>query len=408
MKNAIKTQFENRKTTARKVGAAFATYQTVNKAAKKAADRYCHVWKVESDYTYDTYEAAQRLAVEVRNSLPYTRNADTYRTHEVRDRAEAKEWTWLPIKGTALGIQFRTPVYDEIEFRAIRQSDLSALKKRIFEIEEEMTDDDDDIDLNVEVRRRTTINSWDKGEWTYRKDRFARTFTSVVIPVALQQEIEDDLRRFTESKERLLRLEMPWRRGYMLDGPPGTGKTSMALAIAGCLNFSLASLSLSEIKDDADLRKAVGSLPGRTVLVIEDIDAFGVSRDRDHNAQQDGGLSLSGLLNSLDGFETPDGLVTILTTNHLDHLDPALVRSGRVDRSFHLGYIDGPELERLFGWFYEKKTPTPAPSQTLSAELAPAEVAELFKQHLEDGQGGWEAVIERIREKTTPRLEVAA
>jgi chaperone BCS1 len=286
----------------------------------------------------------------------------------------------------------------EVVFRSFFKSDLDLVREAIEKDVEEQTDytfspDAFDFDYIPE----TNVIAWSKGNWEHRKTRPSRSFQSVVLPKALQDAIEADLKGFTDSKARLQRLEIPWRRGFLLAGPPGTGKTSVSLALAGALKFSLATLSLTSIKSDDELKEAVSKLAPRTVLVIEDIDAYSVSHDRDHNNQTDGALSLSGLLNALDGFETPDGLVTIATTNHVDRLDPALKRSGRLDRTFVLDYIEAPELERLFTWFYEMEPLEPCPTyDAAEAALSPAEATELFKQHLDDPAAGWLAVRDRI------------
>jgi hypothetical protein len=382
--------------TAMKVAVTYAACKKGLEAAKQGADKFAHEWRIEECYAPETYRAGLKLAAETQAPTPGARQrivtGDTYETDA---RFTEKDWTFL--RGIAPGVQARKTPGDSIEFRAFRRKDLDALQQAVEEVSEGMEKEDTDFDFDFEPMACTSIFTWDgTNGWQYTKDRASRTFNSVMIPDGLQQEIEADLERFTKSRERLTRLEMPWRRGYLLAGPPGTGKTSLSLAIAGALRFNLATLSLTDIKSDGMLRKAVSTLRPRTVLVIEDIDANAVSHERDHNTAQDGALSLSGLLNSLDGFETPEGLVTILTTNHIEKLDAALVRSGRMDRTFHLEHIEAHELERLFVWFYEREIPFAAPAHTGSAGLCPAEAAELFKQNLDDPEAGWQAVNDRI------------
>lgn len=394
-----------------KVAAAYAVTQKAVATTKTVANALCHTWRIENEYAYETWEAAVKLAAEHQARLPGLRqHSKTGDSHNRAPKFRATDWTWTPVPGVSRAIQARMTSPGAIEFRAPRLKDLAALGERIELLREEIDEDEGDIFVATEVRTSTDIYAWGKAEWEWRMNKMSRTFDSVVLPKATQEEIEAELTRFSESRDRLRRLEMPWRRGFLLSGPPGTGKTSLSLAIAGALRFSLATLSLTDITSDGALKKAVSSLPAHTVLVIEDIDAYSVSNERDHNAAQDGALSLSGLLNSLDGFETPDGLVTILTTNHIEKLDPALIRSGRMDRTFNLGYIEATELERLFTWFYEAKAPTPAPEITGAVNLCPAEAAEVFKQHLDDPAAGWEAVCNHINntEITHKNLEVVA
>ena len=68
---------------------------------------------------------------------------------------------------------------------------------------------------------------------------------------------------------------------------------------------------------------------------------------------QVGGLSLSALLNCLDGVGAQEGRILIMTTNHEDNLDEALKRPGRVDQRYYFGYADTPTIKQLFEIFYD-------------------------------------------------------
>jgi len=101
---------------------------------------------------------------------------------------------------------------------------------------------------------------------------------------------------------------------------------------------------------DESLRALVDGLPATAVLLIEDIDcAFKECRDTTIAS----GITLSGLLNALDGVSSRDGRVLFLTTNHPERLDPALLRAGRVDRKIELGYATPDQARRLYLWFYQ-------------------------------------------------------
>jgi mitochondrial chaperone BCS1 len=65
-----------------------------------------------------------------------------------------------------------------------------------------------------------------------------------------------------------------------------------------------------------------------------------------------GELSFSALLNTLDGAGAVEGSITILTTNHREQLDPALIRPGRCDRSFELNYLTPASCAKMFGCFF--------------------------------------------------------
>jgi chaperone BCS1 len=177
-----------------------------------------------------------------------------------------------------------------------------------------------------------------------------RPLESVVLPDQALEDLLDDLRDFYRSAAWYADRGIPYRRGYLLHGPPGTGKTTLVLAVAGDLKLSVAVLSLSSrLMTDESLRAMVDELPVATVLLIEDVDCvFKESR----TTNGDTGVTLSGLLNALDGVSSREGRVLFLTTNHPERLDPALVRPGRVDRKIELGYATPDQARRLFRWYY--------------------------------------------------------
>ena len=177
-----------------------------------------------------------------------------------------------------------------------------------------------------------------------------RPLASIVLADDLLDEILADLRAFLDAGAWYTTRGVPHRRGYLLHGPPGNGKTTLVAAVAGELGLSVAVLSLSnKVLTDDSLRNQVNALPPGAVLLIEDIDcAFAEKR----GAGEATGVTMSGLLNALDGVSSREGRVLFLTTNHPERLDPALVRPGRVDRSFHLGNTTPDQARRLFEWFY--------------------------------------------------------
>ncbi len=188
--------------------------------------------------------------------------------------------------------------------------------------------------------------SWETTSWQPR-----RPLESLVLADGILEELLKDLRSFYDSRAWYVQRGVPHRRGYLLHGAPGNGKTTLVLAVAGELNLSVAVLSLSNrvLSDDA-LRSLVDALPPATVLLIEDVDCVFKS-ERLTNEQT--GVTLSGLLNALDGVSSREGRVLFLTTNHPERLDPALIRPGRVDLRVELGHALPEQARRLFLWFYQ-------------------------------------------------------
>ena len=207
-----------------------------------------------------------------------------------------------------------------------------------------------------------------------------RPLSSVVLKAGQAESLLADLQRFYGARERYAELGIPWRRGYLLHGPPGTGKTSLVTALASELHLNVCTLSLaSPVVTDEKIHTLLAGVPQRSLLLIEDVDAFFRQRDAAHAQVR---LSFSGFLNALDGVATQEGNVLFMTTNHAEQLDPALIRAGRIDERVELGPCDDDQLRRLFLKF----RPDDAAAQAfavdnVSRQLAPAQVqAELMRR----------------------------
>jgi hypothetical protein len=139
---------------------------------------------------------------------------------------------------------------------------------------------------------------------------------------------------------------------------------------------------------DTDLGRLLQGIGPRSMLLLEDVDVSHAATERTETAE---GISASGLLNALDGVVTPEGLITVMTTNKRDELDDALVRPGRADREIELGYLTDDQFnrlaERLCGgeWGFEGIG---------DLDVAPAEVVEVVKRHLDDTQAAALALVQ--------------
>lgn len=203
---------------------------------------------------------------------------------------------------------------------------------------------------------------WQAASWQHK-----RPLESLVLAEGVLEDILADLGEFYASASWYADRGVPYRRGYLLYGPPGTGKTTMVLALAGELKLSVAALSLSsKLMNDDGLRSLVDALPAATILLIEDVDC--VFKD-ERNTDIKTGVTMSGMLNALDGVSSRDGRVLFLTTNHPERLDPALIRPGRVDRKVELAHATPDQARRLFLWFYRDSGIDPAALERLATHF---------------------------------------
>lgn len=222
-------------------------------------------------------------------------------------------------------------------------------------------------------------DSW--GSWR-QQDAPVRKLSSVVLRDGLKDDIVGDLKKFLSDEQRYSELGIPWHRGYLFHGPAGTGKTSLIKAMAGELGLDLWYAPLGDLKDDSSLVDLIRSVRARGILLLEDVDAFSAARDREtSDGDNSPGISTSALLNALDGVVTPHGLITIMTTNHLDKLDTALVRSGRADVTVELGLPQWAEVQGLWSVFFPNEEPLgEEPEGFMDLGVSQASVSEVFKR----------------------------
>ncbi|RDX49168.1 P-loop containing nucleoside triphosphate hydrolase protein [Lentinus brumalis] len=211
-----------------------------------------------------------------------------------------------------------------------------------------------------------------------------RSPSSVILDPGVLELVLNDARDFLSSKKWYADRGIPFRRGYLLHGAPGAGKTSMIHTIAGELGLSVYILSLTVGGlNDNSLKSLISHLPKSCIVLMEDIDAaFTRSIKRDildpeahppsssvpedngdasSNAvreMQTGGVTLSGLLNALDGIAAQEGRILFATTNSYGALDPALLRPGRLDLHVEFHLASTYQAKELFKRFY-----TCAPSE---------------------------------------------
>jgi chaperone BCS1 len=249
------------------------------------------------------------------------------------------------------------------------------------------------------------VNNW--GNWTRRSDIPLRSLESVILPGGQKESLVEDLRDFLAAEDEYVRLDLPWHRGYMLHGPPGTGKTSLVKALANEFKLDLWYIALGDLREESSLLNLLSEVSPRSIVLLEDVDTVKLTHDRkkDGIASEGGGrISLSSLLNALDGVATPHGLISFMTTNVFDTLDEALVRAGRMDRVEELVYPTWQEVDALFRRFFgEGLTPSAAIVAGLPSEpgISQAEASEVFKRSLGDPVGARLALAAVVTAKVT-------
>uniref|UniRef100_A0A804MW95 AAA+ ATPase domain-containing protein n=1 Tax=Zea mays TaxID=4577 RepID=A0A804MW95_MAIZE len=208
-------------------------------------------------------------------------------------------------------------------------------------------------------RRRLYTNSksrdsyYEYKSWSYIDFDHPTTFDTLAMDRAKKRDIIHDLDTFRNSREFYRRAGKPWKRGYLLYGPPGTGKSTMVAAMANYLDYDIYDVELTVVHTNSDLRKLLIDTTSKSIIVIEDIDCtLDVTGDRagrprrrangggDADDRPRDSVTLSGLLNFIDGLWSActGERIVVFTTNHVERLDPALIRRGRMDMHIEMSY----------------------------------------------------------------------
>ena len=262
------------------------------------------------------------------------------------------------------------------------------------------------------VRRPATkeLRSRGRNPWTKVATRPSRPMDTVVLEHDQKEQVLADINEYLHpaSPRWYANRGIPYRRGYLFHGPPGTGKvsllshlhpllaqhlfltlsqTSLSFAIAGVFGLDIYCISLLEpTLTEEDLGLLFNNLPRRCVVLLEDIDSAGLIRrddtaeptqksveekrdkkddssqisveiakafksvqeknDKSKNNNQ--GISLSGLLNAIDGVASHEGRVLVMTTNYPEKLDDALIRPGRVDMKVAFKMASTTQIRKIF------------------------------------------------------------
>ncbi|XP_074571547.1 AAA-ATPase At4g25835-like [Curcuma longa] len=264
------------------------------------------------------------------------------------------------------------------------------------------------------------------------------TFETLAMDPSRKELIMADLMDFAEGKTFYEKTGRAWKRGYLLYGPPGTGKSSMIAAMANYLGYDIYDLELTEVHTNSELRKLLMKTTSKSIIVIEDIDCSlnltnrsskkaSPSDDSSSDLRPVGGsedvgaktITLSGLLNFTDGLWSCCGSerIFVFTTNHIEKLDPALVRSGRMDMHIHMSHCSFPALKILMKNYlgfddgeFDGKTENSDLLKQLEevineAELTPADVSEvLIKNRRREKAAAAAELLDGLKERAERRM----
>ena len=211
------------------------------------------------------------------------------------------------------------------------------------------------------------ITSNDGAFFTCIGNKLKRSLDTIYIPHTQKSQLIDDITHFLKPETEALyrKLCITYKRIYLFEGIPGTGKTSLIFGIASMLNYNIAIISFSPKMTDIDLLRVLRSFSEdindrkkstdkknkkkrKTLLVCEDIDC--IFKERKSNDESKNSITFSGLLNALDGITTDD-IICFITTNYKTNLDSALLRPGRIDYIMRFDYAIKEQIVNIYKTF---------------------------------------------------------
>ena len=235
-------------------------------------------------------------------------------------------------------------------------------------LKEVITTVEPDID-NIKIYKQSR---WD--DWLLLRSLPPRDEKHIILEGDVFQELYDDIQRFYERKDWFKNLGIPYKRGYLLHGAPGNGKTSTIIGLASKFRIPVYIITKLDAGTIEKLPDLFTELPEKAFVVFEDVDSMllktrpvntkeetnDTTEDEDdwpndtENVTDTSKINMSGLLNAIDGIASPEGYIMFMTTNFPENLDAALVRPGRIDKKIEFKNPNHNQIKR----FLKKFIPT--------------------------------------------------
>lgn len=193
--------------------------------------------------------------------------------------------------------------------------------------------------------------------WACIKNINKRDLDKVIIDHNLKSEIKGYIDEFLSSEQWYINRGISYKLSFVFEGPPGTGKTSLIKALASHYDKRVYQINISSVNNSTFVN-AMTNIPKGSFVVIEDFDSSSATMSRyvvssddnqdknNTNSKNTSPLSLTTILNTLDGIASLNDMVLFMTTNVINQIDPALVRPGRIDHVITIPYFKDAEIKQ--------------------------------------------------------------
>ena len=275
--------------------------------------------------------------------------------------------------------------------------------------------------IHTQIPPKTIIEETTKQKITLKLlNEVIKDFDTLYLRKTDKEKLLSSLYQFRDKKDVLRNLGLPNKLNILLYGEPGTGKTTTIQAVATYLNKDLYYIDLKEAKTNQDLQIMFEyvnkNVPNGGIVVIEDIDAMidvvlkrKLLNDSDRAerseykvnelvSNQKNKLSLEFLLNILQGTLTLDDSIFIVTTNYINHLDPAFYRDGRFDVKLELKLCDQYQIESIYNKILGRKIPEHFLKRIPDNKYSPATIIFHLKDYIFNTDASDEMILDRFFE----------
>ena len=184
-------------------------------------------------------------------------------------------------------------------------------------------------------------------DWRYSEDTVFRDIDKIFLDANIKTALLADIEDFIGSRPYYEHRNIPYRRGYCLYGPPGTGKSSLISAISHKYKLNIYTISLQSFRDDEEFAGAFFYIKPSSIVLVEDIDCYFNNRETKTK------VTFSAFINEISGISSKENILLFLTTNNLDFLDEALLRSGRIDMKYYIGLPSKEIVGQYINWFFD-------------------------------------------------------
>ena len=252
----------------------------------------------------------------------------------------------------------------ESQKRAVKIKCLGRNKKIFEEFVEEFKPKIEDDKLHMYI--------FNSSYWTPESLIRHRPLESIALIPEIKDRVINEIKYFDTKEDWFIKRGLAYKLTFLLHGEPGTGKTSFVRVLASYFKKNICVININSLSDDS-FHTALTKAPTNSIIIIEDFDSSDASSIRykkeipkepsneivenqnpSHLKMDLSGLSLTGILNGLDGIQSLHNVIIFLTTNYLEKVDPALYRKGRVDHIIKLDKTPAKYVKEYSEYIFPK------------------------------------------------------